>query len=167
MQFDDSALSLRPERERDVAFLAQLYRSTREDLLQLALPEAMLDSLIEMQFHAQQVSYRNQFPGTPFQILEKHGAPIGGLLIHYGVEAIRLIYIALLPHERSFGYGTALIRALQLEATNYNRPLTLSVAVHNCRAYKLYASCEFEPARRDGTTIEMVWRPPYARRSCS
>lgn len=157
MQFNDAILNLRPECEGDGGFLAGLYRSTREDLLQLALPQEMVDSLIEMQFRAQQAAYRSQFPGARYHILEEAGAPIGGLLVHRGEEGIRLVYLALLPQARNRGYGRRLVETLQAEAASANKPLALSVSVLNVHAQRLYASTGFGPVAYDGINVEMTW----------
>lgn len=157
MQLNDPALNLRPECEHDSEFLARLYRSVREDLLQLDLPEAMLDQLVEMQFRAQQAGYRSQFPDARNTIVEKGGEPIGCVLTHHGDEAMRLVYLALLPHERNRGYGRRLIQALQSEAAGANKPLALSVSTQNLQAQHLYASSGFRPVSNDGVSLEMVW----------
>jgi len=157
MQPGDPVLNLRPEGGQDSEFLARLYRSTREDLLLLNLPEAMLQGLLDMQLRAQQAAYRSQFPDARHQILELAGEPIGGLLAHRGDEAIRLVYLALLPHARNRGYGRRLIEALQAEAADADKPLTLSVFTLNTPAQRLYASTGFRPAGNDGINVEMIW----------
>lgn len=158
MRFDDPFLNIRPETARDVDFLARLYRSTREDLLQSGLPEAMLDNLIAMQFHAQQSGYRKQYPYADHAIVEKDGEPMGCLITHRGDDAIRLVYVALLPHERNQGHGRRLIHALQTEAASANKPLTLAVSTQNTQAQRLYVSCGFQVVSDNGAYLQMIWR---------
>lgn len=158
MCFDDPFLHTRPETAQDADFLARLYRSTREDLLQSGLPEAMLANLIAMQFHAQQSGYRKQFPNAEYFIIEKNGEPMGCLITHRGDDAIRLVYVALLPHERNQGHGRRLIQALQTEAASANKPLTLAVSTQNTQAQRLYISCGFQVVSDDGAYLEMIWR---------
>lgn len=157
MQLNDPILNLRPECEEDGDFLARLYRSSREDLLQLPLPEAALDSLIDMQFRAQQDACRTLFPGARYSIIEKTGESIGSLLVHHDAGAIRLVYLALLPHERNRGYGRCLIQALQSEAASVKKALTLSVFTQNRSAQRLYYSLGFQVVKADGVSLEMVW----------
>lgn len=157
MQINDPVLSLRPEGEQDREFLAKLYRSTREDLLLLGLPEAMLDSLVEMQFRAHQSGNRTQFPDARHAIVEKGGVPIGSLVAHYGDDAIRLVYLALLPQERRLGYGRRLIQALQSEAARAHKPLTLSVSAQNWQAQRLYVASGFGFVNSGGANLEMTW----------
>lgn len=157
MNSDDPLLNIRPEIPQDADFLARLYRSTREDLLQLGLPGAMLDNMMAMQFHAQQSGYRKQYPDAAYDIIEKAGEPAGSLITHRGIDAIRLVYIALLPHERNRGHGRRLIRTLQTEAAGANKTLRLSVSAQNTQAQRLYASCGFQVESDDGVHLEMSW----------
>lgn len=152
-------LLLRPETDEDAAFLKALYRSTREDLLQLGLPPEMLSNLLEMQFHAQRNGYRSQFPSADNSIIEKNGKPIGLLLKNVGASEIRLIHIALLSEERGKGLGRRLINELQQEASAAGKPLTLSVSTQNAGAQRLYTALGFGIIDDNGAYREMAWSP--------
>jgi len=152
------SLTLRPETEQDVAFLKRLFRSTREDLLQLGLPEPMLENLMLMQFNAQQSSYHSQFPNAEFAIVEKNGKPIANLVIYRDHDAIRIVNIAVLAEQRGNGYGSSLIATLQDEAGAVNKPLTLSVSCMNLRAQQLYQSLGFRVISDDEANLEMIWQ---------
>ncbi|MDO9271252.1 MAG: GNAT family N-acetyltransferase [Methylobacter sp.] len=157
MNINNTDLNIRPEVEQDMAFVDRLYRSTREDLLQLGLAEALMDNLIQMQLHAQKTGYRMQFPDADYSIVEKKGEAIGYLVIDKGDEAIRLVYIAFLPHERNRGHGSRLIQALQTQASGANKPIKLSVDPQNMQAKHLYLSSGFQVKNNDGANLEMVW----------
>jgi ribosomal protein S18 acetylase RimI-like enzyme len=157
MHINGPLFNIRPETELDKDFLARLYRSTRDDLLQIGLPEAMLANLLAMQFNAQQSSYRKQYPDACCTIIEESGGPIGCMIVNRGDDAIRLVYIALLPQARNRGYGRGLIQALQDEALSANKALTLSVSTQNVPAQRLYARMEFETGGNSGANLEMIW----------
>lgn len=157
MNINITDLNIRPEAEQDMAFVEKLYRSTREDLLQLGLPEAHIGNLISMQFHAQRTGYRMQFPDAEYSIIEKKGEAIGYLIINKNDESIRLVYIAFLPYERNKGYGRRLLQTLQSEAAIANKPLTLSVDPLNIPAKHLYFSSGFQVKNDDGSNLEMIW----------
>lgn len=154
---NNTDLNIRPEVEPDKAFVERLYRSTRDDLLQLGLADALIDNLIRMQFQAQQASYRIQFPAAEYSIVEKEGNAIGYLIVDKSDAATRLVYIALLPSERNKKYGRRLIQALQIEASGANKPLTLSVDPQNIPAKHLYLSSGFQVKNDDGVNLEMTW----------
>lgn len=158
MASDKYALTLRAESEQDKAFLETLHRSTRDDLLQSGLPEALLNNLLLMQFNAQQQGYRTQFPDANYVIIEKDGAPIGHQITAADATTIRLVYLALLPQERNRGHGRRLIEALQVEAANTDKTLRLSVARHNLHAQHVYLACGFQISHEDGANLEMNWQ---------
>ena len=150
-------LHIRPSTEKDAFFLQTLYRSTRDDLLQLGLPDAMFENLLEMQFRAQQASYRSQFPDAKYAVVEKAGEAVGCLLTDEDGEEIRLVYIAFLPQARNRGHGRSLLRALQAKAEKAKKTLALSVDPRNTPALHLYRSAGFEVMNDDGANLEMVW----------
>lgn len=157
MHIDDPLLNIRPETLQDRPFLEILYRSTRDDLLQLGLPGAMMGNLMQMQFNAQQTGYRTQFPDADYAIVEKNGKSIGWLITDRSDEAIRLVNIALLPDQRNKGHGRCLIEALQNEAAAAGKPLQLSVSSMNRHARHLYLSSGFQIIGDDGANLEMTW----------
>lgn len=157
MSINNTALNVRPEAEQDKDIVERLYRSTREDLLQLGLAEALIDNLIRMQLQAQQTEYRMQFPNADYAIVEQNGEATGCLVIDKGSEAIRLVYIALLPAERNKGHGRHLIQALQAEAVSANKPLMLSVDPQNMAAKHLYLSSGFQIKEDNSVNLEMIW----------
>lgn len=169
MSINNPDFNIRPETPQDVDFIALLYRSTRDDLLQLDLPEAMVDNLIEMQFRAQQSSYRKQFPDADYAVVERKGDPIGYLITDNGDKEIRLVYIAFLVHERNKGHGRSLIQTLQDKAAVANKPLTLSVDPQNMHAKHLYLSSGFQIRGNDSTNLELTWlggdsvHPPFTQ----
>lgn len=155
----DAFIHIRPETPSDQDFLAKLYHSTRDDLLQANLPENLLGNLITMQFHAQQTGYKKQFPAATYSIIEKSSEAIGYQITQRNAHDIRLVYIAFLPHERNKGHGRELIQALQVEATKHSKILTLAVSSHNTLAQKFYASLGFTVVNHDGVSWEMRWSP--------
>jgi ribosomal protein S18 acetylase RimI-like enzyme len=156
----DPVFTLRPEAAEDGDFLAGLYRSTRDDLLHIGLPEPMLDNLMAMQFAAQRSGHRQQYPDGDFCIVETAGKPVGCLAVHRGTADIRLINIALHPEARGSGLGSLLIRALQEEAATSAKPLTLTVSPQNIGAQRLYAKLGFTAVSNNGAYLEMAWPAP-------
>lgn len=150
-------LNIRPKIEQDNAFLERLHRTTRPDLLQLGLPDPLMENLMQMQFNAQQTSYHTQFPDAEYSIIETKGEAIGCLIVNTNDETIRLVYIALLPQARNQGYGRHVLNILQTEATNANKPLGLSVDAQNTPAKHLYLSSGFQVKNDDGANLEMIW----------
>jgi ribosomal protein S18 acetylase RimI-like enzyme len=148
----------RPARDDDEPFLYDLYRSTRiDELSQTGLPPAQLDTLIRLQFTAQQHHFRQAFPDAEHLIILVDDRPAGRVLIYRSGREVRLVDIAFLPEMRGGGIGSELIRGLQAEAAAAFKPLTLYVAKQN-RAARLYERLGFKAVEETGGHIHMQWR---------
>lgn len=143
---------LRPVETADQAFLFQLFCAIRPELAML--PE----SLLQMQFRAQTLSYGAKYPGAEHQIVAEEGRPVGHLLVDRSPERIHLVDIALLPEVQGKGIGSELLQALQQEAAASSRPVRLSVYETN-PAQWLYARLGFAVTGHDGTRLQMTWNP--------
>lgn len=152
-------LALRPSEAGDADFLTALYRSTRGDLLTINAEPLFVDQLIAMQQQMQTHGYRSNFPEAEYWLLESAGEAIGRLVLDFGIQAIRLIDIALLPQAQGQGYGSALLRSLQGLAGRKQRPLRLSVNRANPRARRLYLALNFMFEQTDGAFEHLVWHP--------
>ena len=150
-------LNIRPKSEQDNAFLETLYRLSRPELLQLDLSGQHLETLMRMQFIAQQTSYRLKYPDAEHSIIEKKGEAIGYLIKNENSGATRLVYICLMPRECNQGYGRQLIQTLQIEAARMNKPLVLSVDPQNLPAKQLYYSSGFQAVDGSSANLEMTW----------
>ena len=110
-------IRLRPERGADESFVRSVYASTRADELALLdWSEEEKRQFVEMQFRAQSVYYRAQFPGAYFLIIEDGESPIGRLYLDEPEHEIRIIDIALLPEHRRKGIGGSLLEQIQGQA---------------------------------------------------
>lgn len=154
-----AGLSMRPQRDSDALFVAALHASTRDDLLMVDGEEGLLEQLVEMQFRAQREGYGEQFPNAMYYIVESHGTAVGRVTVDFGANEVRLVDIALIRAARGKGYGTGIVRALQLAAHKAGAPLVLTVALDNPRAFRLYAGLGFSLLQQTETHAQMVWYP--------
>jgi ribosomal protein S18 acetylase RimI-like enzyme len=149
--------SLRPATADDREFLLTLYGSTRADLALLPLADDQRDGLVRMQFHAQDVHFRQSNPRADFDVVELDGRPVGRLYVDRCGDDIRIIDISLLPEVRGRGMGSALIRAVQDEARATGRTVSLHVAIGNPAAL-LYDRLGFRLAADLGVYRLLEWR---------
>src|SRR5262249_52443247 len=130
--FSGPPIVLRPEREQDTAFLADLFGKTAgRDLALMPIDEAMKESLLRMQFSSQTATYRAQFPTARFDIIEQGGEPIGRIVIDPGTEAGRIVDIALLPQCRARGLGTAILAAVLKRFGRHGQRMLCQVLASN------------------------------------
>ncbi|KAA1426181.1 GNAT family N-acetyltransferase [Nocardioides antri] len=149
--------TLRAATPQDREFLLALYGTTRDDLSLLPLDEEQRDALVRMQFHAQDMHYRQTNPNADVDVIEVDGRLVGRLYVDRRPGDIRIIDISLLPEDRDAGLGSALIRAVQAEAAASGRTVSLHVAVGN-RAADLYVRLGFRVMSDVGVYRLMEWR---------
>jgi GNAT superfamily N-acetyltransferase len=150
-------ISLRPITPEDDSFLAGLYASTRtEELAKTNWNEEQKAMFCRMQFNAQTVDYRRNYPDASFQIIERDGVAAGRLLVLRSDEKIHVIDIALLPEHRGAGIGTKFLRELQDEAKAAGKPLSIHVERFN-PARRLYDRLGFQQVEEKGVYFLMEW----------
>jgi ribosomal protein S18 acetylase RimI-like enzyme len=153
-------LRLRPERDEDRDFRFDLFCRSRLpewDLVQL--DPQMREQLMRHQFHAQTVSYRQQFPFARFDIIELGEEPIGRIVVDRPSAMVHIVDQAIVPALRNRGIGTAIMRALMAEALRKGLPLRLKVASSNDPSLRLYLRLGFQPIVTDPVYIELEWQP--------
>lgn len=156
------SIGLRPAVPADEPFLYRVYASTREEELRaFAWDDHQTRAFLEMQFRAQSSSYRQNFPGSGYDVVLLGGQPVGRLLVHRGAGEIRVVDLGLLPEHRNQGIGGALLKAVLDEAVEAGKPVRIHVESSN-RAMRLYERLGFGPIRTDGIHVEMEWSPRSA-----
>jgi ribosomal protein S18 acetylase RimI-like enzyme len=152
--------ALRPATEADRDFLLGLYASTREEELSVVdwAPEQK-HAFLAMQFQAQDVHYREHYPGAELSILLRGGVPAGRFYVHRRGREIRLMDIALLPEHRNQGIATELIGRLFVEAAATGKSVTVHVEQFN-PALRLYERLGFRSIAEHGAYFLMEWTPP-------
>jgi GNAT superfamily N-acetyltransferase len=154
------AITLRPERAEDEAFLLAVYASTREEeLAATGWDAATRGRFLEMQFRAMRQGYRAMFPDAEFAIVLSDGRPVGRAVVDRSGEAVHLVDLALLGLERNRGLGTRLLRQWMGEAAQASRPLCLRV-LKGSRARRLYERLGFTRTGDDGLYEALEWRAP-------
>ncbi|HEY9622404.1 MAG TPA: GNAT family N-acetyltransferase [Crinalium sp.] len=149
--------TLRPVTSADESFLFSLYASTRaEELAVLGWDAAMQDNFLRMQFRAQQMGYRAQFPNSDRYIVVANPDPVGSAWVDRRPDEIRLVDLALLPDVRNQGIGTQILQDLIAEAAIAHLPFRLQVVKGN-RAIHLYNRLGGKQIGETDTHIHMEW----------
>lgn len=141
-------VALRAVTDADRPFLEALYAESRADELALTtLDDAAKAAFCKQQFDAQDRWYRHQFPDAAFDVVLLDGVPIGRLIVHRA-DVWHLVDIRLSASCRGAGVGTALLRALTVEAERAGCDVTLAVATNN-PARRLYERLGFVVVSED------------------
>ena len=153
-------LTYRNASPEDAEFLFELYASIRTaELNSWGWDTQQQEAFLKMQFHAQQTSYKNQFPTSNYQIIMMQQLAVGSILVIRDKAEIRLADIALLPEYRDRGIGSFLIQNLLAEASQAGKPVRLQV-IHFNRAIQLYQRLGFSKVGDNGTHFLLEWQPP-------
>ena len=157
-------LRLRPERDEDDAFRFMLFCQSRPAELALpAIEPAAREQLMRIQYRGQTMSYRANFPGARFDIIELEGAEIGRLVADRAGRDIAIVDWAIMPEMRGRGIGTAIMQAILEEAQRTNRQIRLKVMSGNAAALQLYLRLGFAPVDTIASHTELVWSADRSR----
>jgi GNAT superfamily N-acetyltransferase len=159
----------RRENEADIDFLKQLYFSRRaHEFSQLGLPQAALHALLEQQFGAQQRHYRSVYSHGEFLIvmLAAGGEPVGRLCLSRDASEILVVDIAVLPAQRNKGLGSALLKAILVEADAKKCAVGLHVDPRS-PALRLYQRLGFAAQHLNGADLYMRIEPNITAAPCT
>lgn len=152
-------LALRGETIDDLPFLERLYASVRgPELEAMGWPEEVRRTFLASQCAFQTRHYADAYAGADFGIVLHDGEPVGRLYLFRNAEDVRVVDISLLPEWRGGGLGTALLRAVQVEAEAEGRTVSLHVDMTN-PAQNLYRRLGFAEDGTHGPSWRMTWRP--------
>lgn len=149
-------VALRPVRlPADQEFLISVYASTRmTELRGLAWPQADLQEFIAMQFDAQTRHYATLYPSASHSVVTVAGEAAGRLIVDRSASKIHVLDIALLPHFRRAGIGTALMRELLEEADALGLTVRCHVAADNS-ARRFWEQLGLRAGQSDGVYVVM------------
>lgn len=143
----------------DMPFLAEVYRSTREEeMARAGWDEDEKQAFISMQFLAQHQHYQTHYPDALWLIIKRSGAAIGRLYLERWQSEHRIIDIALQPAHRGTGIGGAILRDLMDEASAAQKAVGIHVEKAN-PAMALYQRLGFVTIEDKGVYDLLRWSP--------
>jgi ribosomal protein S18 acetylase RimI-like enzyme len=153
----EAGLTFRPIADADLAFLAQLYASTRtEELAVTPWTDAERAAFLDMQFRAQHTHYQRNYPQADWLVTMRGDEAIGRLYIDRWPREHCIIDIAFLPEHRRHGLGAALLADLLDEAAAAGKAVTIHVEKFN-PAMRLYRRLGFKTEEEHGVYDLMRW----------
>lgn len=153
-------ITLRAFGPQDMAFLFQVYASTRIDELAVVdWDDEQKAAFLNMQFNAQHTYYQEHYKDSAFDLILLHGEPVGRLYVARWETEIRVIDIAVLPAYRNQGIGRALFEDIMAEGAATGKTVSIHVEQNN-PARRLYDRLGFRPEGEEhGIYLLMVWYP--------
>lgn len=159
MKLKIDGILFRKVHDKDLPFLQKVYRSTREQELDLTpWSELEKSQFISQQFSAQHRFYQEQFDSAFFLIILIREEPAGRLYLDERKEEIRIIDIAFLPGFRGMGWGTKILNKIISLAGENGKGVGIHVEKNN-PARSLYLRLGFENTEDKGIYQFMMWLP--------
>ena len=107
---------------------------------------------VEKQADGQRLLARHAFA-------EKTQAAVGALVVDFGHNEVRVIYVAFILAARGFGYGKAVLRGVQQAAAKVQCPVAVVVWHNNPGARRIYLELGFQVEESQLMADRMVWYP--------
>lgn len=153
-------ISIRPAVESDRRFVYEVFESVCDPAI-CGLDEPLRSQLITMQFGGQCQDYSSKYPNAIDQIIEFDKTRIGRVYTDDSAGRIHIVDIAILPHWRGQGIGTAVLKSIFEVAQQSSKPVSLRVKKEN-RAVGLYKKLGFKVTGNDSLYVEMSLPPQQA-----
>ena len=154
-----AGISLRPATANDQPFIELLYRSARPDLQFIDGGQELVETVMAQQFNAHTQGAGETYPNAMHFIIEKTQHSIGALIVDFGHNEVRVIYVAFIPAARGFGYGKAILQGVQQAATSSHCPVAVVVWHNNPGAKRIYLELGFQVEESQMLADRMVWYP--------
>jgi N-acetylglutamate synthase-like GNAT family acetyltransferase len=152
-------ISFKAMSQTDMAFLCELYRTTRwDEVMQAPWDDQQRRKFLQQQFEAQHKHYQSYYPHAKYLIIYKDKEAIGRIYVDRDNNSICLIDIALLPEFKNEGLGTKLLKELLLEAQQTQKKVVIHVEKFN-PAYQWYLTYGFHQVEDKGVHQYMEWYP--------
>ncbi|MBV8875944.1 MAG: GNAT family N-acetyltransferase [Metakosakonia sp.] len=152
-------LSLRPARTSDMPLIEQIYQSARPDLQWIDGEQALIETVRQQQWSMMQQSSGEQHPNAMHFMVERAGSNVGTVMVDFGHNEARVIFIAMLPQARGQGYGRLILQQLQVAARKVGCPLSATVWRMNHDAQRLYLALGFRCEEQGAVADKWVWYP--------
>ncbi|HWW04667.1 GNAT family N-acetyltransferase [Collimonas sp.] len=154
-----AGISLRPATAGDQAFLQTLYRSARPDLQFIDGAPEFVETVVAQQYAVHAQGTGEEYPNAMHFIIEKTQAAVGALVVDFGHNEVRVIYVAFILAARGFGYGKAVLRGVQQAAAKVQCPVAVVVWHNNPGARRIYLELGFQVEESQLMADRMVWYP--------
>ena len=152
-------ITFRPITAGDLLFLKQVYRSTREEEMNLTdWDDEKKSGFIDQQFNAQHDYYQQVYNDARFDIILIDGEQAGRLYLWESNHQIRIVDISFLPGFRNRGAGTHIFEELIDKSENTGKILSIHVEYYN-RALRFYNRLGFKTKDQTGVYYYMEREP--------
>lgn len=152
-------ISLRMANDGDLAFLATVYQDARPDLDLIDREPDFLHLVREQQYQAHQQGSGDKYPNAVKFIIEKAQHGVGALVVDFGHNEVRVLFLACIKAARGFGYGKAVLEGVQHAAAQNNCPVTRVLPNGSPADRKLHLELGFQVVETHPAADLLMWYP--------
>jgi ribosomal protein S18 acetylase RimI-like enzyme len=150
---------LRPVRNDEEDFWREVFcDSVSDHFSSLEMTENDLDNLLEMQFQAQNLDYRTNYPNASNDVILFNETKAGRVIHSTEHGDLHLIDLAVLSEFRNLGIGTKILKWLFGKSLRTRLPIRFYVEKMN-PAFRLYEKLGFKVVTDVTSHFQMEWRP--------
>ena len=150
------SLSLIPVKDSDKPFLIELYTSTRaEEMSPVPWSDEQKQAFLQMQFEAQDRSYRERYPKASFDIIKLNDESIGRFYFAELADEFRIIDLAFLSQHFDKDTFIKLIRKVLQKGETSGKAVQIYLESFNPLA-EIFTDLGFQKIGQHG--IYFLWR---------
>ena len=157
-----SGLSLRPAVTADRGFLETLYRASRPEL-ELLDGDDQREQVFTQQYGTFATGAGDNYPEAIHFVIEKAATSIGSVVVDFGHNEVRIVYLAFIPAARGKGFGSEVVRGMQAAAERVRSPLVAVVWRSNPQARQVYLDLGFSVQETQLVAERLIWYPGETR----
>ena len=141
------------------AFLYLLFASNRAaEMALMPISQSHKEFLLQIQYRSMNDTYRRNFPGARYRIIELDRWPVGRIVSEVQADCVHYIDFALLPQAQGIGIGTAVLEAALDEPRRLGLPARLRSFSYNWAAQRLYDKLGFTAVADEPPCVLLEWR---------
>lgn len=156
-------ISIRPARTNDGPFLETLYMSARPELQLIDADPELIEAVVAQQYQSLQTGAGTEYPNAMHYVIEKTATPVGSLVVDFGHNEVRVVYLAFIPVARGRGYGRTVLQGVQQAAAQVQCPVATVVWRSNPLARQHYIALGFQVEEAGVAAERLVWYPGRAQ----
>jgi ribosomal protein S18 acetylase RimI-like enzyme len=150
-------ITLRRVQPADDRFIFEVYSSSREPEMALVpWTDGQREAFLRMQCAAQLSHYQKHNPDAQHSIILVDGSPVGRVYINRSENEIEILDITVLTAHRGRGTGSYILRLLQVESREVDKPLNIYVESFN-PSLGLFERLGFKRKAEEGINLLMEW----------
>ena len=156
-------ITFRAAEPSDEPFLRDLFAMTRTEALQLdTWPPLERQTIIDLQYRAQGMSYQSMYPDAEQRIILLDRNPAGQMIVWEGATEIRFVDIAVHPLYRRRGLAKAAVQEVLNESLQKQLPIRLQILRSNHASLALAESMGFVIDDESDAQWSLVYDPKTA-----